>query len=207
MKNLGKSLVVFEIILSIVIANLLLIVGSLLSLFLLFPVMLVSTLYIVRRMYLYREFNGIIYNFIYYMKGNILATIKLIYPLIIFVILLVFSITYYNQIVFEMIDPFFVWLIYIIQAFMLYQAVGVMLISAILYTKNNTESPTAILNKAFIIFNAHPIKGVLSMISLVMGTVFVIYVIPYAYMLFLPISLFMFYVVFSDVIETKKFAE
>lgn len=156
---------------------------------------------------MYREFNGIIYNFLRFIKGNIWLSIKLLYPLVIFVVLLVLSITYYNQIIFELVDPFFIWFVYVVQAFMLYQAIGVMLVSAIIFGKNPNEPTTAILNKAFIIFNAHPIKGILSMLSLVMGALFVIWVVPFAYMIVFPISLFLFYVVFSDVIEPKKFAE
>jgi len=207
---MGKAFVIFEIILSIALTNMLLIGGSLLSVFLLFPVLLISTLYYLRRMYLYREFTGIIYNYAHFIRGNILSSIKILFPLVLFIGFLLLSIFYYNRVMIELFHPFLVILIFVVQAFMLYQAVGVMLVSAILYAqfkeKHHDETPTyALLNKGFIILNAHPVRGFLSIISLIMGTVFIIRLVPFFYLIVLPIGLFAFYVVFSDVIEQKKY--
>lgn len=180
-----------------------LVLGSVVSLFLLFPVLLVSTLYYIRRMYLYQEYTGIIYNYTKYIKGNILKTIRLLYPIVLFIGLLLLSIFYYNQIIFELLDPFLVWFIYLIQAFVLYQAIGVVILSALIYGTNPELPNKVILNHAFLMFNAHPFRALLSMISLVMGALFVIKIVPFSYLIIFPIILFLFYVVFSDVFEKK----
>lgn len=203
--SLAKAFIIFEVIFSIVLTNMLFVVGSIASVFLLFPVLLISTLYYIRRMYLYHEYTGLIYNYTKYIKGNVGKSIKLLYPLVLFIALLLLSIFYYNQIIFEAFDPFLVWFIYIIQSFMLYQSIGVMIIASILYGKNNEITNKEILNRAFIIFNAHPIRAMMSMTSLIVGAAFIIRVIPFSYLLIFPIILFLFYVVFSDVLELKKY--
>ncbi|MFW5895025.1 MAG: hypothetical protein ACOCU0_03750 [Bacillota bacterium] len=204
-RSFGKVFAVFEILLSMVVANLLLVIGSFLSVFLLFPVLLVSTLYYLRRMYRYREYTGIIYNYTNFIRGNVLKTIKLLYPLALFIVLLLFSLFYYNRIILDLFHPYFILAITLVQAFMLYQALGVMLVASILYIRNEKASVGTLLNKAFIIFNAHPFRGLLSMASLAMGGVFVVMVFPIAYLILLPLILFMFYVVYSDVVEQERF--
>jgi len=202
----SKAFIGFEVIFSIALTNIILVVGSVLSAFLLFPILLIATLYALRRMYTNKEYTGILVNYFRIIKGNILPSIKLLYPLVLFIVLIILSVFYYNQILFQIVPPFFVYFVYVVQAFLLYQAIGVLLVSAILYGKKQKQTIKYYLNHAFIIFNAHPVKGLLAMISLIMGIVVVIWVIPYAYLLVFPISLFMFYVVFSDVIENEKYA-
>ncbi len=202
----GTAFSIFEIILSVVIANVLLVIGSVLSAFLLFPILLISTLYYLRRMYLYREFTGIIFNYTNFIRGNVLKSIKLLFPLVLFVGFMLLSVFYYNQILLDVLHPYFILLIYLVQAFLLYQAVGVMIVSAILYGKNRDTENKEILNKAFIIFNAHPIRGFLSVLSLGAGFIFIVGVLPFSYLIVFPVSLFFFYVVFSDIIEQKKYA-
>jgi hypothetical protein len=116
------------------------------------------------------------------------------------------SVFYYNQILTDMLHPYFILVIFVVQAFLLYQAVGVMIVSAILYGKNRDTENKEILNKAFIIFNAHPIRGFLSILSLAAGVIFIVRVLPFSYLIVFPIGLFFFYVVFSDIIEQKKYA-
>ena len=202
----GTAFSIFEIILSIVLANVLLVIGSVLSGFLLFPVLLISTLYYLRRIYLYREFTGIIFNYTNFIKGNIVKSIKLLFPLVLFVGFMLLSVFYYNQILTDMLHPYFILVIFVVQAFLLYQVVGVMIVSAILYGKNPDTENKEILNKAFIIFNAHPIRGFLSILSLAAGVIFIVRVLPFSYLIVFPIGLFFFYVVFSDIIEQKKYA-
>lgn len=203
--SFGKAFTLFEVILSVVIANVLLVLGSVFSLFLLFPALLISTLYYLRRMYLYHEYTGIVYNYMNYLRGNVLKPMKMIFPLVLFIGLLLFSIFYYNQAVTEVFHPFFVWLIFLVQLFMLYQAVGVMVVASILYAQNSETPAPTLLNKAFIIFNAHPFRALFSMISLFAGIVFVIRVFPFSYLVLFPVGLFLFYVVFSDAIEQKQY--
>lgn len=203
--SFGKAFAGFEILLSIVLANIFLVVGSVFSIFLLFPVLLISTLYYLRRMYRYHEFTGVIYNYTNFIKGNVLKSIRLLYPLVLFIALLLFSLFYYNRIILDLFPAYFILVIYLVQAFMLYQAVGVMLVASLLYIRNSEAGVPTILNKAFIIFNAHPFRGMLSMLSLAMGAVFVIMVLPFSYLVLFPVMLFMFYVVYSDVIEQERF--
>ncbi len=200
----GKTLVIFEVIFSIAVTNMLFIAWSVLSLFIMFPVMLIGTLYYLRRMYLYREYTGILYNFAKFIKGNIIASFKLLYPLVLFVGLLLLSIFYYNQIIIELFHPFLVLLVYFVQAFLLYQTVGVMLVAGIIFIQDQAMLKRDILTRAFLIFNAHPVKALLAMLSLIMGTLVVIRVFPFFYLIVLPISLFMFYVVFSDILEKNQ---
>jgi len=203
--SLNRVFVVFEVILSIAIANILLVFGSFISLFVLFPVLLVSTIYYLRNMYIHRDFTGIIYSYIMFLKGNIIKTFKMLYLFVLFIGLLILSIVYYNQILFELAPDLVIVVIYLVQAFMLYQTVGVMLVSSILYTQNPKTPNMELINKAFLLFNAHPIKGLVSTISLVVGMIFVVRILPFSYMLVFPLGLFFFYVVFSDVIEGKNY--
>ncbi len=202
MKNvLSKSFVVFEVIFSFVITNIVVFVGSILSATLLLPVFLVSMSNYIRNFYIHKEYSGIIFTFFTGIKGKIKVSIKILYPLMLFIGLLMLSIYYYNGFMSNYFGQTFIVVVFIVQLFVLYQSVGVLLLSALQVAIDSKRNLVETYKYSFLMLNAFPVRSFLAMLSFI--TVIVLAVLSANALLFalLPLALMAFYIVFSDVFE------
>ncbi|MCF7925065.1 MAG: hypothetical protein K9L26_00825 [Candidatus Izimaplasma sp.] len=204
--NLYKIFLLFEIIITLFIINALLIAGSLLSLFILFPVLLTATFSITRRLVHYNEFNGVLYSFFTFIKGNVFRTLKVLYPLTIFILLLLFNIFYFNEILIGAYPDYINGIILVAQFLLLYQLLGVLFISSLMLTAvDENRKIKDYYFYAFILFNANPIRSFLAILSTLVSIGLIFQTTQIAFFLFLPLGIILFYIVYVDVFEQKNF--
>ncbi len=201
--NIYKGFILFEALFSIVITNIAFIGLSFLSILILTPVLLVSTFICIRRVYLYKEYQGIIFRFIFSAKGRIIRSFQVLYPALLFLAVLIASVLYYNQIMDYYFSDMVISIVILIQLLVIYQTVAIILLSALYLTIDTKMHALDIYKASFLLFNANPLKGFLSMISLIAMILFIVEISWFGYLIFIPLSLFAFYTVFSKTFETR----
>lgn len=206
-KNIYSGFVVFEVILSLVITNFIFVVTSVITLGLLFPIMLVSTFNYIQRFYDQKEYEGIIFTFLSFIKKRILKTTKLLLPIVVLVFLLVINVFVFNIEVVETFSVNQLFILYTAQTLMAYQLLGILLHSAIILIEEKDHTIKTLYKEAFLIFNLHPIRSFFSMLSLVVMIITSLYYVDYIYMLFAPLSLFAFYIVNSPILKKNEIEE
>lgn len=199
--NLAKAFVVFEVIISIVVSNISLVLLSIVSFGVLLPVLLVSTMNYIKRMLTYKEYEGIVFTYFSYIKGNIGNSFKAITPIILVIILLLLNLFSFNSILIEYFPLIMVQIIFYIQLFIVYYLIGFLLHVSIILTNNKKLTLKEIYFNSFLKMNLNPIRNFFGILSLFISIYLSLYLVSYAYLIFIPIGLLVFYIIVSPIIK------
>ena len=117
---LEKMFAIFELIVSFLIINLLIVVLSIVSLFLLYPVLISGIFYILRRIIKFKEYDSLLINYFTFVKKNIVSSLLAgILPMTLsFVIVL--TVIFVNPLMIDIINDSYIVVIQIVQLIMLY---------------------------------------------------------------------------------------
>lgn len=198
-----RVFLIFEVIISLIVVNILFLLGSIFSGLFLFPVLLVSTMNYIRRFYVYEEYDGIMVTFVRFVRGKIWYSFTVLFPLVVLSIFLLATLLVFNEILIDSFPVFVIYVIHGVQLFALYQLIGIMLHSAIWISKTQQYSIKEVYVHGFLVFNLHPIRSLFSMISLIVISILLLVYIDFTYLLFLPVGLFGFYIVNSTIEEVR----
>ncbi len=202
-RGLAKAFIIFEVIYSLLLTNIVFILISILSLMTLFPVLLVSELNYMRRFYIFKEYKGILFTFFTFTKGRVIKSFQVLFPIIIMIAFLLLNMFYYNEILEFYFNPYIISVILLIQLLMLYQLFGILLISALQLTVSFDKKKRDIYKISFLMLNSHFIRGFLSVLSSIAFMILLLETSQLIILIFLPTSLFGFYIVFSDIFESE----
>ncbi len=191
-KDRYSFLVFFEIIFSFLITNFI----TLLT-FILFPVTLISTMHVVRELFFVRQTRYILLSYVKFAKKNFLKSFAVATPLIIFGVILITSLFYYNQIL-EIygVSGLVQGVLVLVQIFFTYIAVNVLLINSIQMSINSKKEIGLIYRDSFFFISLHPFRCFIAFVS-VFGvcSISATLLSMYSLLIIVPIALSGYYVV------------
>lgn len=200
--TLAKMFAIFELIFSFLIINLLIVVLSIISIFLLYPVLISGIFYILRRIIKYGEYESILFNYYTFVKKNIVSALLTgILPMTLSFII-IFTVIFVNPLMIDIIKDSYIVVIQIVQLVMLYILSSVLFISLIQVAHLIKKDNTIILRDSFLILFAKPIRSLIAFISIFMfGYYLYSYIDLYFIVFAIPILMSIYYIIIYSNID------
>jgi hypothetical protein len=199
---LEKMFAIFELIVSFLIINLLIVVLSIVSLFLLYPVLISGIFYILRRIIKFKEYDSLLINYFTFVKKNIVSSLLAgILPMTLsFVIVL--TVIFVNPLMIDIINDSYIVVIQIVQLIMLYILSSVLFISLIQVAHLIKKDNTIIIRDSFLILFAKPIRSLLAFMSIFLFGYYLFSFIDLYFIVFaIPILMSLYYIIIYSNID------
>jgi len=193
---LSKLFAFFELILSFFIINAVVVVFSIISMFLLFPVLISGIFYVMRGIIKHKEYESILSNYFGFVKKNIFRSMTVgVLPLIIMVIIIL-TIVFVNPFMTVIVSADLVIVIQIVQLIVLYIFSSVLFISLIQISHEIKKESFLILQDSFLIFFAKPLRPLIAFLTvLIFGYYLYLYIDLYFIVFAIPIVYSLYYIV------------
>ncbi len=188
----------FEIIFSFIFTNLITLIT-----FIIFPVTLIGTMHTVREIFFLRETKFILITYSKFVKKNFIKSFIVVTPLIVFTIVLLASLFYYNNILEEYgVTNIFAGILVLLQLFFTYFVVNIILINSIQMSVNSDKKSSVIYRDSFLFVSLNPIRCLLAFVS-VFGvcTLSATVLSMYSLLVVVPIALSGYYLVLMPKFE------
>ncbi len=158
-------------------------------------------MYTIQRVVVYKDYQGMIYSFFKFIKGNITRTLKVLAPVIIGVILLLLNLFAFNNVLEEFLPTLLVQFIFYIQLFVLYYLIGFLLHTSILLASTKEANLKEIYFIIFQRMNLNPIRNFFGIFAFFMVIFLSLFRVDYFYLILFPIALIAFYITVLPLIE------
>lgn len=163
---LAKLFAAFELILAFFIINATVVIFSIISLFLLYPVLISGIFYILRKIIKHKEYESIIFDYFRFVRKNIIKSLMVgILPLIISIII-VLTVFLVNPMMVEITSMDLVMGIQVVQLIVLYILFSVLSISLIQIAHSIKKDNMIVLRDSFLIFFAKPLRPIIAFASI-----------------------------------------
>jgi uncharacterized membrane protein YesL len=188
----------FEVIGSFILLNFIMILGSLISLFLLTPVLVFSMFKTLNKLSK-KSFDDIVFEYFANIKNNFVKATKIGYPILLAIIVVLYLFLVVNPYIIDLIPIYLYAVILGSQLLLLYMLISVLLI--FLMSLAVTETEENLMKKSFLVVFAYPAKTIISFLALFVIPGVVLSVSFYFLFLIIPCGLIGYHIILSKTID------
>ncbi|ERJ11888.1 hypothetical protein [Haloplasma contractile] len=198
--HFNKVLKIGQVIVIMFITNLLFFLFSGVSLLFLMPVCIASAFHI-SKLILDKKYDGLMLTYLRFIKEHALKCFKVSFPLLLLIIIIGFNLYWFNEGFIPIANPYVFTIILLLQVFIGFEALNIMLLSLIQLTINADKSFKLIMRDAFLVGNRYFFRMIMSsmvfIVVYMLGTNFS----PLFFMISTTLMLFLYYGSFSFIIK------